>query len=104
MINVVSSITYVQKAEGSLRICLDPKDLNSVSKRGQHHIPESQLLTTFNSPFGRFSFKRLPFGLQVSQDIFQRSIDGLDGAVSICDDITVYGANEEEHEIKGTKE
>ena len=91
----VSSITYVQKVDGSLRICLDPKDLNDALKRGQHHIPtveelthkftgstvfskldaksgywtiqlesESQLLTTFNSPFGRFRFKRLPFGLK----------------------------------------
>ena len=41
----VSSITYVQKADGSLRICLDLKDLNSVSKRGQHHIPTVEELT-----------------------------------------------------------
>ena len=131
----VSSITYVQKVDGSLRICLDPKDLNDALKRGQHHIPtveelthkftgstvfskldaksgywtiqlesESQLLTTFNSPFGRFCFKRLPFGLKVSQDIFQRSMDqafeGLEGIVSICDDITVHGINEEDHDQK----
>ena len=35
----VSSITYVMKADGSLRVCLDPKDLNRALKRGQHHIP-----------------------------------------------------------------
>ena len=29
----VSSITYVKKADGSLRICLDPKDLNKALKR-----------------------------------------------------------------------
>ena len=32
---------------------------------------ESSYLTTFNSPFGRFRFTRLPFGLCVSQDVFQ---------------------------------
>ena len=36
---------------------------------------ESQLLTTFNSPFGRFCFQRMPFGLVVSQDMFQQKMD-----------------------------
>ena len=33
---------------------------------------ESNILTTFNSPFGRYCFKRLPFGLNLSQYVFQR--------------------------------
>ena len=129
----VSSITYVQKPDGSLRLCLDPKDINTALKRGQHHTPtveelshrfseakvfskldaksgywsvrldpKSQLLTTFNSPFGRFCFQRLPFGLKTSQDVFQRAMDdmllGLPGIVSITDDITVYGKDEAEHD------
>ncbi|KAG1673308.1 hypothetical protein GQR58_015635 [Nymphon striatum] len=32
---------------------------------------QSSLLTTFNTPFGRYKFKRLPFGLKCSQDDFQ---------------------------------
>ena len=32
---------------------------------------ESSYLATFNSPEGRYRFKRLPFGLKVSPDIFQ---------------------------------
>ena len=102
----ISSITYVHKANGALRICLDPKDLNQNLKRGQHHIPtmeelghkfaeatvfskldarsgywcieldtESQPLTTFNTPYGHYCFQRLPFGLNVSQDIFQAAMD-----------------------------
>ena len=129
----VSSITYVMKKNGSLRICLDPKNLNSALKRGQHHIPtmeelahhfngattfskldaksgywaiqlddKSQILTTFNTPFGRFCYKRLPFGLNVSQDIFQAAMDAalqdLPGVISIADDIAVYGSTEEEHD------
>ena len=46
---------------------------------------DSQLLTTFNSPFGRYCFVSLPLGLSVSQDIFQlkmdQILDQVDGAV-----------------------
>ena len=63
---------------------------------------KSQLLTTFNTPFGRHCFKRLPFGLSISQDIFQAAMgDGLrdlPGVVSIADDIAVFGCTEQEHD------
>ena len=36
---------------------------------------ESSLLTTFSSPFGRYHFLQLPFGLICSQDIFQKKMD-----------------------------
>lgn len=129
----VSSIAYVKKPDGSLRLCLDPKPLNDALKRSQHHIPtleelthrfcgatvfskldaksgywsvqldpKSQLYTTFNSPFGRFCYKRLPFGLKTSQDVFQEAMDhileGLSGVISIADDITVFGRDEKEHD------
>ncbi len=38
---------------------------------------DSSLCTTFNSPFGRYRFLRLPFGLVCAQDIFQRKVDDL---------------------------
>ena len=63
---------------------------------------ESSYLTTFNSPFGRFRFTHLPFGLCVSQDIFQQKMDFIleqcPGAVGIADDIAVHGPTEEEHD------
>ncbi len=31
---------------------------------------ESSYLTTFNSPFGRYRFLHMPFGLRMSQDVF----------------------------------
>ena len=131
--NWVSSITYVQKADRNLCVCLDPSDLNKALSRGQHHIPtveeltykfagakilskldakagywsvqldpSSQLLTTFNTSFGRFCYKRLPFGLKTSQDVFQQAIDqildGLQGVTSIADNTVVFGADEEDHD------
>lgn len=63
---------------------------------------ESSKLTTFNTPFGRYRFLRLPFGLASAQDEFQRKIDetyeGLHGVAAIVDDILVYGATREEHD------
>ncbi|KAI8517626.1 hypothetical protein Bbelb_036430 [Branchiostoma belcheri] len=64
---------------------------------------ESSLLTTFNTPFGRFKFNRLPFGLKVSQDVFQRKVDetyrGCKGAIGIADDIQVFGKTERDHDL-----
>ena len=63
---------------------------------------ESQYLTTFNSPFGRYCYKRMPFGLVMSQDVYQSRIDQIveqcPGVVGIADDMVVYGRNEEEHD------
>lgn len=67
------------------------------------HLDEkSQKLTTFRTPFGRYCWRRLPFGLRVSQDIFQSRMDdileGLEGVISIADDVAVVGRTEEEHD------
>ena len=67
------------------------------------HLDEpSQLLTTFRTPFGRYCWKRLPFGLRVSQDIFQARMDeileDLPGVAGITDDVCVHGKDVHEHD------
>ena len=63
---------------------------------------ESSLLTTFNSPFRRYHFLCLPFGLVCSQDIFQKKMDQIleecQGCIGITDDITVHSHTETEHD------
>ena len=128
----VSLITYVQKANGELSLCLNPCDLNKAICCNHHKTPtveevankfanlhyftkldahhgywskvldeESSLLTTFNSPFGRYCFLCLPFGLVWSQDIFQKKMDQFlkecSGCIGIADDITLLGHTEAEH-------
>ena len=60
-----------------------------------HLDPDSQLITTFRTPFGRYCWTRLPFGLRVSQDIFQARMDeileDLPGVVGITDDVCFTG-------------
>lgn len=53
----------------------------------------SQELTTVNTLWGLFSFKRLPFGVKTALGIFQevmdRILNGLPGVVSYFDDILI---------------
>lgn len=58
---------------------------------------ESSLLTTLATPFGRYPWCRLPFGLSVSSDIFQKRInqtlEGLNDVLNIPDDILICGVS-----------
>lgn len=63
--------------------------------------PARTLLHYFGTPFGRFRFTRLPYGLIVSQDISQKQLDsaleGLSGATGIADDTFTIGSTEQEY-------
>ena len=52
---------------------------------------ESTYLTTFKTLFGRYRFLRMPFGLHMSQDVFQQDIYKTNrdyaGTVEIADNI-----------------
>ena len=63
--------------------------------------PESAKLTTFMTPFGRFCFNRLPFGINSAPEHLQKRIwevlEGSEGSVCMMDDVLVYGNSVEEH-------
>ena len=63
---------------------------------------KSSFLTTFITPFGRFRFNRLPFGITSAPEHFQRKmtelLTGLDGVVCMLDDVLIYGKSQEEHD------
>ena len=65
---------------------------------------ESALLTTFITPFGRFCFHRLPFGISSAPEHFQRrmseTLSGLGGVVCMLDDILIHGKSQEEHDAR----
>ena len=69
----------------------------------------SSMLTTFNSPTSnqRYKFNRLPFGINVSQDLLQESMDqitsGLHGVISIPDDTCIFGENGKDHDVNMQK-
>lgn len=129
----VNSLVIVEKRDGSLRLCLDPRDLNKAIRREHHRIPtaediasrlsgkkvfsivdekdgfwqvclddESSHLCTFNTPYGRYRFKRMPFGISSAPEVFQKkneSIFGdIDGVEVIFDDIIIAAKDEFEHD------
>ena len=63
--------------------------------------PKCRLLTTFVTPWGRFAFKVMPFGISSAPEYYQRAMEkvlvGLEGVVCLMDDILVYGKNPEQH-------
>ena len=54
----------------------------------------SSYLTTFNTPFGRYIWKRLPLGICSAPKIFQRKMHQLNEGLSACKSSLVIGDNE----------
>lgn len=63
---------------------------------------ESQLLTTFITPYGRFFFKRLPFGISCAPEYFalnfSKILIGIKGVVCHMDDVLIHASSIEKHD------
>ena len=129
----VHNPVIVEKPNGKLRVCLDPRELNKYLKREQYQLPtleeiasrlhgarffstldanqgywqipldeKSSRLTTFNTPFGRYRFLRMPFGIHSAQEVFHKRVnrlyEELEGVETDIDDILVWGKTIEEHD------
>jgi len=99
----ISSMVVVRR-NNKLRICLDPKDLNTAIRRPKYPIPNiedilpklakakvfsvldakngfwqveldepSSYLTCFWTPFGRYRWLKMPFGISSAPEEYQRS-------------------------------
>ena len=67
------------------------------------HLDEkSSYLTMFNMHHGRYRFLHMPFGLKMSQDVFEMQMDQttdcLPSIIAIHDDICIFGHIPEEHD------
>ena len=131
----LNQIVTVVKPDGSLRICLDPQQLNAVTIRerytlptisdiyarlsgstvfttldaqsGFHQIPldeKSSNLTTFLTPFGRYKYLRLPFGLTSAPEFFHKTMIDLVGDVPgvevYIDDVLIHARTQSEHDAR----
>ena len=71
----------------------------------QIHLSEtSRPLTTFKTPFGRYHFNKLPFGISCTPELFQRRmntiLEGLEGMVCLMDDVLIFRSNKDEHNTR----
>ena len=82
------------------------------AKNGFWQIPldeKSSMLTCFNTPFGRYRWLRMPFGINSAPEIWQRTtnqlVEGLAGTEVIHDDFLIVGCGttDEEAEIDHDK-
>lgn len=59
--------------------------------------PESYKLTTFATPWGRYCFKRMPFGIKSAPEVYQQLMEdvmsGLENVIVSADDILVYSSD-----------
>uniref|UniRef100_A0A8B9JE72 ribonuclease H n=1 Tax=Astyanax mexicanus TaxID=7994 RepID=A0A8B9JE72_ASTMX len=136
----ISNMVIVKKPD-KLRLCIDPKHLNTALRRSHYIMPtledvlyklpkakvftlvdardaflqcrldeESSLMTTFWTPWGRMRWLKLPFGVSVAPEVYQRKqhelLAGLNGVEPIADDILVVGCGDsqleanQDHDIK----
>ena len=127
-----SALHVVPKKDKSVRITIDPKDLNKALLREYHPTntvddvaqrcksaryltvldanqgyfqlaldEESKDYTSFNTPYGRFRYKRLPMGITSAPELFQRVFGDIFSSVSgleiIMDDFLIACDTLEEH-------
>ena len=72
---------------------------------GFHQIEldeKSSMMTTFNTPFGRYRYLRLPMGICSAPEVFHKTVyqclEDLDGVCVYMDDIIVWGSTIEQHD------
>ena len=63
---------------------------------------KSRMLTTSITPFGRYCFHKLPFGITSAPELFQCRMNSmlseLPGVLCLMDDVLVFGKNQAEHD------
>ena len=64
--------------------------------------PDYRKYTCMAFDIGRYQFKRVPMGIKVASNVFQKKLDSvyiaLPGVTGIADDMVTFGRNEEEHD------
>ncbi|XP_075547626.1 uncharacterized protein LOC142582106 [Dermacentor variabilis] len=129
-----SGLVVVRKGDGSYRLCVDLTQLSKVVLWERHILPtveqalgllgdaavfskldetasfhqvklsDSEELTTFITPCGRYCFCRLPFGISSAPEYFQkqmaRILEGQEGVANMIHNILVFGCTHQERDAR----
>ena len=104
--SVLREVHPLPKVDTTLAMLSGAKIFSKIdAKSGFWQVPlaeEACLLATFITPFGRYCFNKLPFGISSAPEHFQRIMSkllvGLEGVVCQMDDTLVFGTTQEEHD------
>ena len=104
--NVLREVHPIPKVDDTLAQLAGATIFSKIdANSGFWQIPlaeESRPLTTFVTPYGRYLFNKLPFGISCAPELFQsrmnKILDGLKGVVCQMDDVLVFGSNQAEHD------
>ena len=104
--NVLREVHPLPKVDDTLAQLTGAKFFSKLdANSGFWQIPlakKSQLLTTFVTPFGRYCFNKMPFGISSAPEHFQKRMSqillGLTGALCLMDDVLVFGGDKSEHD------
>ena len=88
----IKKVKYISKIDANYGFWTLPMD------------PASQILTTFNTPWGRFCFLKMPFGRQSIAVFLQFWMDTYfgdlnDGTHVIADNVKIHGEDEATHDM-----
>ena len=128
-----SPIVPVKKKDGTIRLCIDYRKLNSVTSddtyqmprvdelienlgdavyittldltKGYYQVPVAEMdreKTAFTTPFGKYRFRAMPFGLKGAPTTFQRMMDRILGdcckyAAAYLDDVIIFSRDWDSH-------
>ncbi|BES98796.1 Hypothetical protein NTJ_11610 [Nesidiocoris tenuis] len=106
--SIVRERLFLPSSEETLANIGDAKVFSKLDARmGFWQVPlseNSRKLTTFITPFGRFCFNRMPFGISSAPEHYQRRVaqvlEGLTGCVNMMDDVLIWGRTVEEHDSR----
>ena len=87
----ISHLQPVRKPNWTVRLCLDPQNLNQAMRRNHfqkifslcdakdgflqvNFSEKSSHITTFWTPYGKYKWKRMPFGISAAPEEFQRRL------------------------------
>ncbi|XP_070004679.1 uncharacterized protein [Nicotiana sylvestris] len=113
-------VLFVKKNDGSMRLCIDYRQLNNVTMKNMYHLPHIDVLfdqlqglkileshipkTAFRTRYGHYEFLVMSFGLtntpasfmNLIHSVFRPYLDSF--VIVIIDDILVYSRSRDDYE------
>ncbi len=104
----LARLTHISHIDALVMSLKDAKIMSLIDlEAGFWQVPvdeESAKLLTFSTPWGRFEYRRLPFGISIAPEIFHKAVvdalAGIPGVEVFVDDIFIHAPDMAEHQSR----